>query len=40
MRVVWIEKSDAEIVAGILKKNLNDFIKFKDAILAFLELEK
>jgi hypothetical protein len=31
---------DAEIIVAILKKNLNDFIKFKDAILVFLESEK
>jgi uncharacterized protein YutE (UPF0331/DUF86 family) len=30
------DKVDAEIVAGILKKNLNDFILFKDAIIKLL----
>jgi uncharacterized protein YutE (UPF0331/DUF86 family) len=30
------DKVDAEIVVGILKKNLNDFIHFKDAIVKLL----
>ena len=34
------DKVDAEIVIGILKKNLNDFLQFKDVILKELQKEK
>jgi uncharacterized protein YutE (UPF0331/DUF86 family) len=31
------DKVDSEIVVGILRRNLNDFLKYKDAIIAFLK---
>lgn len=31
---------DAEIIVGILKKNLGDFSRFNDAVLAFLEADR
>jgi uncharacterized protein YutE (UPF0331/DUF86 family) len=34
------DKVDAEIVVGILKKNLSDFDTFKEAVVDFLDLEK
>ena len=33
------DKIDAEIVVGILKKDLKDFIGYKDTIVAFLKSE-
>ena len=33
------DKVDAEIVVGILKRNLTDFIDFRDAIVDFLKTE-
>jgi len=32
------DKVDADIVVGIMKRNLNDFIGFKDAVLNFLKV--
>jgi uncharacterized protein YutE (UPF0331/DUF86 family) len=34
------DRIDAEIIVGILKKNLGDFTRFKDAVLAFLEADR
>jgi uncharacterized protein YutE (UPF0331/DUF86 family) len=34
------DKVDAEIVVGILKKNLKDFVDYKDAIIRFIEADK
>jgi len=34
------DKIDAEIMVGILKKNLPDFVAFKTAVLSVLEPEK
>jgi uncharacterized protein YutE (UPF0331/DUF86 family) len=34
------DKVDAEIVVGILKKNLKDFVNYKDAIIRLLEADK
>jgi uncharacterized protein YutE (UPF0331/DUF86 family) len=34
------DRIDAEIIVGILKKNLGDFTRFKDALLAFLEADR
>ena len=34
------EKVDAEIVVGILKKELQDFDHYKDAIVRFIKAEK
>ena len=34
------DKVDAEIVIGILKKNLKDFTAYKDAIINFLKAQK
>lgn len=34
------DKVDAEIVVGILKKNLKDFVNYKDAIIKLLEANK
>ena len=31
------DKVDAEIVVGILKKDLKDFMSYKDAIVGFLK---
>ena len=31
------DKVDAEIVVGILKKDLRDFTRYKDAIVSFLK---
>ena len=31
------DKADAEIVVGILKKDLKDFMKYKEAIISFLK---
>ena len=33
------DKVDAEIVVGILKKDLRDFTNYKDAIISFLKSE-
>ena len=33
------DKVDAEIVVGILKKDLRDFTSYKDAIISFLKSE-
>jgi len=34
------DKVDAEIVVGILRRNLADFSRYKDAIIRFLESSK
>ena len=34
------DKVDAEIVVGIMKNNLTDFINYKDAIIRLLEADK
>ena len=34
------DKVDSEIVVAILKKDLKDFVEYKDAILAFLKTDK
>ena len=34
------DRIDAEIIVGILKKNLGDFIRFQDAVLAFLKSDR
>ena len=34
------DRVDEEIVIGILRKNLDDFIKFKDAIVNFIKREE
>ncbi len=34
------DKVDAEIVVGILKKNLKDFVDYKDAIIRLIEADK
>ena len=33
------DRVDEEIVIGILRKSLDDFIKFKDAIIVFIKNE-
>jgi uncharacterized protein YutE (UPF0331/DUF86 family) len=34
------DRIDAEIIVGILKKNLPDFTRFQDAVLAFLKSDR
>ena len=34
------DRIDAEIIVGILKKNLADFTRFQDAVLAFLKADR
>jgi uncharacterized protein YutE (UPF0331/DUF86 family) len=34
------DRIDAAIIVGILKKNLVDFTRFKDAVLAFLAADR